>query len=129
MVSRVIQEFTVSEREDVNSPFEKGLVLGYPFNEGAKYGGATLSINNKELYICACMPNGAYFNCDIYRSNYEIIDKSTKYDTLEFRWTPLENLGPNINGLQSWEAQPSLSADGKTLYFASARPGGYGKMV
>ena len=128
LVSKVIQEFTVSEREGVSSPFEKGLVLGSPFNEGAKYGGATLSINNKELYICACMPNGGYFNCDIYKSTYQIIDKSTKFDTIEFKWTALENLGPNINGLQSWEAQPSLSADGKTLYFASARPGGYGKI-
>lgn len=128
LVSKVIQEFTVSEREGVLSPFEKGLVLGSPFNEGAKYGGATLSINNKELYICACMPNGGYFNCDIYKSTYQIIDKSTKFDTIEFKWTVLENLGPNINGLQSWEAQPSLSADGKTLYFASARPGGYGKI-
>ena len=128
LVSKVVQEFTVSERSDVDSPFEKGLVLGSPFNEGAKYGGATLSINNKELYICACLPNGGYFNCDIYRSTYQIIDKSTKFDTIEFKWTPLENLGPNINGLQSWEAQPSLSADGNLLYFASARPGGYGKI-
>jgi outer membrane protein OmpA-like peptidoglycan-associated protein len=128
LVSKVVQEFTVSERENVSSPFEKGLVLGSPFNEGAKYGGATLSINNKELYICACMPNGGYFNCDIFKSTYQIIDKSTKFDTIEFKWTALENLGPNINGLQSWEAQPSLSADGKILYFASARPGGYGKI-
>lgn len=128
LVSKIVQEFTVSEREDVTSPFENGLALGSPFNQGAKYGGATLSINNKELYICACMPNGAYFNCDIYRSTYQIIDKSTKFDTIEFKWTELENLGPNINGLQSWEAQPSLSADGKILYFASARPGGYGKI-
>ena len=40
----------------------------------------------------------------------------------------MRNLGPNINGPQTWEGQPSLSADGKTLYFASARPGGYGKI-
>ena len=29
----------------------------------------------------------------------------------------LENLGPNINGPQTWEAQPSLSGDGNTLFF------------
>ena len=39
----------------------------------------------------------------------------------------MENLGPNINGPQTWEAQPSLSGDGKTLFFSSARPGGIGK--
>ena len=46
------------------------------------------------------------------------------YDTTFYNWSPLKNLGPNINGPQTWEAQPSLSGDGKTLYFASARPGG-----
>ena len=45
-----------------------------------------------------------------------------------YNWSPLKNLGPNINGPQTWEAQPSLSGDGKTLYFASARPGGFGKI-
>ena len=49
------------------------------------------------------------------------------YDTTLYNWSPLKS-GPNINGPQTWEAQPSLSGDGKTLYFASARPGGFGKI-
>jgi outer membrane protein OmpA-like peptidoglycan-associated protein/predicted negative regulator of RcsB-dependent stress response len=41
------------------------------------------------------------------------------------RWTPVKNLGASIN-TERWESQPCLSADGKTLYFSSNRPGGQG---
>ena len=99
-----------------------------PFNVGPKYGGATISLNNKELYICACNKNGAYNNCDIFVSHLEFVEKGEVTDTVVFRWSELQNLGPNINGPQTWEAQPSLSADGKTLFFASARPGGKGSV-
>ena len=31
-----------------------------------------------------------------------------------------------INGIKSWESQPSVSADGNTIIFASDRKGGFG---
>ena len=37
-----------------------------------------------------------------------------------------ENLGKVVNS-KNWDSQPSLEADGKTLYFSSDRPGGLGK--
>ena len=37
----------------------------------------------------------------------------------------LKTLGPNIN-TNYWEGSCSLSSDGRTLYFASERPGGFG---
>jgi hypothetical protein len=40
-------------------------------------------------------------------------------------WSKPENLGPNIN-TPYWEGSCSLSSDGRTLYFASERPGGFG---
>jgi len=40
-------------------------------------------------------------------------------------WSQPVNLGPNINS-PYWDSQPSLSADGKELYFVSARKGGMG---
>lgn len=40
-------------------------------------------------------------------------------------WTNIRNLGPIINS-SSWDSQPSLSSDGRTLYFVSDRPGGLG---
>lgn len=40
-------------------------------------------------------------------------------------WTDVQNLGMAIN-TDYFESQPSLSSDGRTLYFASDRPGGEG---
>ena len=41
-------------------------------------------------------------------------------------WKAPKTMGNLINSADSWDSQPSISADGKTLYFASNRPGGYG---
>jgi hypothetical protein len=41
-------------------------------------------------------------------------------------WSKPEVLGPNIN-TKYWEGSCSITADGKSLYFASERPGGFGK--
>lgn len=127
------QLFANSTRVSFRENFLEGKPLEEPFNLGPKYGGATLSLNNKEMYICACIQNGGYFNCDLYVSENQkktitLKREGKDFDTTFYSWSPLKNLGPNINGPQTWEAQPSLSGDGKTLYFASARPGGYGKI-
>ena len=52
--------------------------------------------------------------CDIYVA-----------DLVGTEWQNVRNLGPIVN-TEYWESQPSISADGKTLYFASNRPGGLG---
>ena len=127
------QLFANSTRVSFRENFLEGKPLEEPFNLGPKYGGATLSLNNKEMFICACIQNGGYFNCDLYVSENQkktitLKREGKDFDTTFYSWSPLKNLGPNINGPQTWEAQPSLSGDGKTLYFASARPGGYGKI-
>jgi hypothetical protein len=46
-------------------------------------------------------------------------------DTLSQVWNTPENVGPVVNGASN-EQQPYLSSDGRTLYFASNRPGGLG---
>ena len=38
-------------------------------------------------------------------------------------WTMALNIGEPVNS-KSWEAQPSISPDGKTLYFVSNKDGG-----
>ncbi len=123
ILTQTIQEFTESFRKDADSDFGLGKRLEAPFNVGPKYGGASISIDNKEMYVCACAKEGEYWNCDLFMTKYEI---KTVEGKKKYIWSELENLGPNINGNQTWEAQPSLSADGKILYFASARQGGYG---
>lgn len=42
-------------------------------------------------------------------------------------WTKIKSLGKNINTIY-WESHGSITPDGKTLYFASNRPGGVGEL-
>ncbi len=121
--SNVREVFSVSQRKNVKSDFNVGEGLSRPFNtkEYNNYGGVSLSIDNKEMFICACKDEVVYGkkypNCDIYVSYFKRSGKGG-YD---FSWTALKNLGPNINTNDGWEAQPSLWADGNTLYFSAYR--------
>ncbi|MBK7112160.1 MAG: OmpA family protein [Flavobacteriales bacterium] len=122
IVSREVEELTEARRPDVKADFNAGRALPEPFNLGDGYGGLTISVNNQEMFVTVCGPADArgYKNCGIFRSHYE-----TKFDLDKggqtFEWAGLENLGPNINTPDGWESQPSLSADGNTLYFAASR--------
>jgi outer membrane protein OmpA-like peptidoglycan-associated protein/ribosomal protein L24E len=103
-----------SARKTSSSTFEIGSPLPDPFNRQPNEGGATLTIDNKHMFFTRCkyMPN-RYFNCDIYES--EFIDGD---------WEDLGPLGPEINRPDSWESMPSVSSDGKTMYFVSNRSDG-----
>lgn len=121
--SNVVEEFTMANRADAFVNFNSGEPLPFPFNDGTfnNYGASTVSVDNKEMIICACKTENVfgqqYNNCDLYSTTYEIDEKTGK-----FNWTKLENLGTNINTKDGWEGQPSLSADGNTLYFTAVRP-------
>lgn len=103
--------------------YETGRALPKPFNDGqfSNYGSASLSADNRELIMCACKAeliyNKNYLNCDLYSSRLKLKAGSTD----QYEWSTLTNLGPNINTKDGWEAQPSLSADGKILYFTTIR--------
>lgn len=122
--SNVVEEFTIAEREGMTGPFTEGLPVAYPFNDGsfASYGAATMSVDNKEMILCACNPidvsGQKYMNCDLYSTTYE----RTGTGGNDYQWTPLKNLGDKINDPHRWDAQPSLSADGNTLYYTVNGP-------
>lgn len=117
-----VEEFTMSKRADINSSFGEPKALPAPFNLGDNYGGATISVDNKEMYVAKVQPNGLNpQNIDIFKTTYaKEFDEDKGEDV--YRWSELESIGDHINTKQGWEAQPSLSADGKLLFFASARP-------
>ena len=123
--SNIREEFTISLRADAKGSFTPGDPLPKPFNDGTffNYGTATLSIDNKEMIICACkvekVYNQDYLNCDLYTTTYKRTGKGGN----DFEWTTLVNMGTAINTKDGWEAQPSLSADGKLLFFTSLRKG------
>lgn len=125
-----VEEFTLSLRDDIAKPFDNGAALPKPFNIGPNYGGSTISIDNKELIVCACKLENEktpkeYKNCDLYSARYEKY-KDPDSGKERYKWGELVNLGPAINTSEGWEAQPSLSADGKTLFFATNREGSRG---
>lgn len=84
--------------------------LNSPANEGAH----TLSADGKTMYYTFCNTQYTYGSCDI------IFSKQT-----EEGWSRPANPGMILN-TAAWDAQPSLSTDGSTLYFSSTRKGGYG---
>jgi outer membrane protein OmpA-like peptidoglycan-associated protein len=85
--------------------------LNTPENEGAQ----SLSADGSILFFTACNRSAGMGSCDIYYS----FRKDSK-------WSRPVNAGPPLN-TKYWEAQPSVSSDGRTLYFTSNRPGGKGE--
>ena len=128
--SKYIEPLYLAYRKDVFSEFNNGDKLPKPFNtsEFAGLGGVTISVDNHEMIICGCKNtklelNGRkvdYKNCDLYVSHYTVEEKDGKKNLI---WTDLEPLGEQINTPDGWEATPTLSGDGKTLYFAGLRNG------
>lgn len=123
IVSKAVEELTEARRPDAKAAFDKGKPLPDPFNTGDSYGGVTVSVNNKEMFVTVCTPvpgAGGYKNCDIFRTHY---DSRVDFGTgqVSYEWTSLEDLGPNINTPDGWESQPTLSADGRMLLFATVR--------
>lgn len=118
--NKYVEDFTYSLRPDMNSEFDNGHAFAKPFNDGSfdSYGSATMSVDNKEMIICACKDittnqGQKYRNCDLYITHYE----RTGQGGNDYTWTPLENMGRNINDVNVWEAQPTLSPDGKMLIY------------
>jgi len=66
------------------------------------------------MVFAACNRNDGFGQCDLYYSK-----------KIDGKWTSPTNMG-NVVNTAFWESQPSISSDGRTLYFASERPGGIG---
>jgi len=112
-----------------NGLFDKGRPMPYPFNQlsTGNEGGATITVDNKHLYFT--VNKGGNF--DIYYCDKVTTDEGlTAAEREEYHlhkqrlkehWGEIKNMGPNVNDTKQWDSQPSVTPDGKTLYFASAR--------
>jgi outer membrane protein OmpA-like peptidoglycan-associated protein len=102
-----VEKFMIANLKSDGS-YDKGKPLDDPFNRGVSNneGGATISIDNKQLFFTVNTKG----NFDICFSEY-----------VDGKWGEIKNPGQAINDPRQWDSQPSLSADGKTLFFASAR--------
>lgn len=95
--------------------WQKAEMLPGVLNSGYNEGAACLSPDGRYIYFARCGAPGGWGSCDIYRSER----KGTF-------WSEPENLGANVNS-ESWDSQPSIASDGRTLFFVSNRKGGEGE--
>lgn len=86
----------------------------WPRNSANNEGAHVISADGKTIVFTGCGWEDSYGGCDLYISELKL-----------GRWTTPRNIGPAINS-RAWESQPSLSANGRSLYFVSDRPGGVG---
>ncbi len=83
-------------------------------NSRLNEGTCTISADGRQLIFTSCIGRRGYGSCDLFESR-----------KVGNEWSLPVNLGPEVNS-PAWESQPSLSADGRTLYFVSDRRGGTG---
>lgn len=110
---RYDENIYMSKKDDQGNwipPYSLSSNINTANNEGT----CTISADGKILILTSCQGRGSLGSCDLYISFREGND-----------WSRPVNLGPNVNS-QHWDSQPSLSADGRKLYFVSERPGGIG---
>jgi outer membrane protein OmpA-like peptidoglycan-associated protein/tetratricopeptide (TPR) repeat protein len=88
--------------------------LGPPVNTPGDEGALCISPDGMDLYFAAGYRQDGLGRFDLYHAH-----------RAGERWTMPENIGQPVN-TESWESQPSISSDGKTLYFSSLRKGGQG---
>jgi hypothetical protein len=97
-----------------NNVWQKAFNAGAPLNTIQNEGAQTLSSDGSYMYFTACNRPDGLGNCDLYFSAFN-----------KGKWSEPSNLGAPVN-TNRWESTPSISADGKTLFFSSSRPGGFG---
>jgi outer membrane protein OmpA-like peptidoglycan-associated protein/tetratricopeptide (TPR) repeat protein len=113
-IEKNLYEENVFSSQSLESEWQTAKNFDENLNAIGNLGAITISPDGSYIFFTAChLPQG-FGSCDLY-----YMRRSGD------RWTTPQNLGPTIN-TSTWESQPSFSADGKTLYFASRRPGGFG---
>ncbi len=89
--------------------------LGAPINTLDNEGAQTITADGTQLFFTACNRKDGLGQCDIYMTRYA-----------KGQWSVPHPLGAPVNSAYS-EKHPSVSADGRYLYFASNRPNGKGE--
>lgn len=110
-----VEGLMVAKRETVSDTWGEPVSLGPIVNGPGLQNGPCISVDGLSLYFHSTRDDG-YGKADIY---------VTTRETTEDDWGAPVNLGPGVNS-SAYEARPSISADGLSLFFVSGRPGGYG---
>lgn len=103
----------VTSTKDKN--WTEPISISEQINTKENEGTASISADGRTLVFTSCGGRKGFGSCDLFIA-YKQGDN----------WTSPQNLGIGVNSPE-WESQPSLSADGRTLYFVSDRKGSLGK--
>jgi outer membrane protein OmpA-like peptidoglycan-associated protein/tetratricopeptide (TPR) repeat protein len=109
---RLVEDFFSSSQLD--SSWQPAVRLGYPVTTEGDAGGICYSPDGRFLFFTACFRPDSRGSCDLYYS-----------ERIGGQWSQPRNMGELVNS-DHWDSQPSLSPDGRTLYFASNRVGSIG---
>ncbi len=109
------EDFYVSELR--NNSWSKAVPMPRNINTISNEGAPTMAPDGRSLVFVACQnPGGDYGegrtgkgSCDLFYTK-----------RIGNNWTNPENLKGGVNSF-NWESQPSLSADGKTIYFVRGK--------
>jgi outer membrane protein OmpA-like peptidoglycan-associated protein len=103
------EDFFMSEKE--NGEWQPRYNPGGPLNTSDNEGAQTISVDGQLMIYTACNRADSKGGCDLYLA---------EMDGKE--WEEPKNMQTPVNTM-SKETQPSLSGDGKTLYYVSSRTG------
>ena len=108
------EDFYISRFCDSTQTWGRATRMPEPVTSDDNEGAPSISPDGRHLFFAGCNRPGGFGSCDIYVSR-RVGDTWGRPFNL---WSPI-NTG-------AWESQPSIAPDGRTLYFASNRPGGKG---
>lgn len=91
-------------------PVSIAQTINSQYNEGT----CSVTADGNILIYTSCDAPDSQGSCDLYIA-YKV----------NGNWQRPKNMGKEVNS-RSWDSQPSLSADGRILFFSSNRRGGYG---
>lgn len=111
----VEEDFFYSKRDSLGA-WLPAVRMEEPINSDQNEGALFISPDGRYLFFAGCNRPDGRGSCDIYAS----------IKRADGTWGRPFNLGQPIN-TSHWESQPCMSSDGRTLYFTSTRPGGFGK--
>jgi outer membrane protein OmpA-like peptidoglycan-associated protein len=97
----------------LDTVFADPLNLGKPINTELNEGVASIAADGQTIFFTACNREDGLGDCDIYEAELD-----------GDQWINVRNV-TEINSPE-WDSQPSISSDGKSLYFVSTRPGALG---
>jgi OOP family OmpA-OmpF porin len=107
-------EDLVVSRKDAKGRWMEPISISEHINSRLNEGTCSISADGRQLIFTSCVGRRGFGSCDLFES-VKVGDE----------WTAPVNLGAGVNSA-AWESQPSLSADGRMLFFVSDRKGGIG---